>query len=284
MRRSLLVLTLLCLSAIALAPAFLARERRAGPAAVRRTLPAQTRSSTGTVPLPPAAPVPALATVATPASARQPGVAAAARPEDASAFAYFSNPAVPLDDRIKAIRALGIANDEQAKTTLMALGNAPIYLNRYAVEAIGARQGADVKQYLEGKLNDPEAVIVCAAAGALVRSAGKDALADLAAALAQNRRRDDGHQQMVCTAIVHALREIADADAAPVLLAELARNGERGWSLEYGSEIVAALRRVATPEVRAAALQYADALEQRVPDDPLAGPYVKGKIAEARAP
>jgi hypothetical protein len=87
---------------------------------------------------------------------------------------------------------------------------------------------------------------------------------------------------MVCTAAVEALRDLASPRAVPLLREELRRAEGRGWDLEYGSAVIAALRAVDNDKSRAAAGGYADLLTARMPKDPAARHYYTSKIAEAR--
>jgi hypothetical protein len=67
-----------------------------------------------------------------------------------------------------------------------------------------------------------------------------------------------------------------------VLAAELDRVEEPGFSLEYASQIVVALKHVGTPQVDGALSGYVGRLEARMPDDPLARAYLQAKIDEAK--
>lgn len=192
----------------------------------------------------------------------------------------------PLARREAEVAELARRGDARAVEVLTALGDERTYLNGAAVRALGAVRDPALKpgveKYLAARVQHEDSAIACAAARSLAAIRGEAAIPDLALALRANRRRPDGHQEMVCSAIVKALEETGSPLAVPPLAAELERSGDKGWSLEYGSKIVHALRQLRTPEAGAAVSAYADRLEARKPADPLAGAYYAEKIAEAR--
>jgi hypothetical protein len=215
------------------------------------------------------------------------GTSGALPPEIRAAVDRFKDVSIPVAQRQKELGDLARKADDQSVKTLMALGDEPTYLNWAAVEALGslaaeARWPA-VLEYLRGKCADPDARVLCAALRSLARQAREEAVPDIAAAMERNRIRPDGHEQMVLNAAVEALSSTGSPRIAPHLLAELGRSEEKGWSPEYGSLLVAALRPYGTDEVRAAIRAYADRLAARVPKDAMAGEYLRKKIAEARA-
>jgi len=203
-------------------------------------------------------------------------------------LARLGDAKVPLEERKAEIERLVARGDEDAARTLMAAGSAEIYVNRMAVEGLGAlrtdrrRLREAVRDYLTGRLRCSDAVVVCAAVRALARQGGEEVLAELSRAIRENHVRPDGHQDMVCTSVVEALGGIATPKAVPVLAAELRRPEGNGWSLEYASSVIAALGKIGTPEARAAAGAYAERLEKSIPADPMARSYYARKIAEAR--
>jgi hypothetical protein len=192
----------------------------------------------------------------------------------------------PLEEREAEVAAMGCKGDAESVTVLMAMGDQRVYLNWAAVKALGSVSNAALKpavaEYLGRRLESGDSRIACESARSLARLKGAEAVPELAAALLRNRQRADGHQEIVCSAIVKTLEEICSPAAVPALSAELARSEEQGWSLEYGSKVVLALRQIRTPEGDTAMLAYADRLEARRPADPLARKYFEEKIAEAR--
>jgi len=208
-------------------------------------------------------------------------------PELCAAVARFKDTTVPLDVRRCEIEAMGKKADERFIRVLMALGNEKTYLNWAAIEALGTIPNEycrpDVIEYLKSKLSDPDARVLCSALRSLALQACEAAIPDIAATMEHNRVREDGFQEMVLGAGVTALEQIWSPRIVPVLAAELERSDEKGWSLQYGSHIVAALRRIGSAEGRAAAAAYAGRLAARRPDDPIAGAYFAKKIAEAQA-
>lgn len=206
-----------------------------------------------------------------------------------AALARFADAKIPLDERRKEIAELARKADARSLELLMALGDELTYLNRTAVEELGSAQAASAEQkakvaaYLEAKLAADDALLICAAVRALGRLEGEAAVPELLAVIQANHERPDGHQEMVCSAAVEMLRDIGSLQGVAGLIAELARSGEKGWSLEYGSKLLAALLRADTPEGRAAALAYAARLAAQLPKDAMARKYYEAKISEARA-
>lgn len=209
-------------------------------------------------------------------------VAMPAAPPPSGPIAHFSDTRIPFAQRLAELQALGKQGDAASIETLMLLGNAPIYANRYAVAALGQCRGAEVRAYLSGKLNDPDALLAIAAIQALGQSAAGTAIPALAQALIDNRDRPDGFQDMVRTAAVKALGLTASAQAAPALIGELQLVGNPNWNLEYGSAVIAALRNMdSAAGIRSIAV-YADVLTARMPAERMSRAYYERKIAEAR--
>ncbi|MBN1669554.1 MAG: HEAT repeat domain-containing protein [Kiritimatiellae bacterium] len=244
------------------------------------------------LPVPPPVPPPADARAGQPApsatgprsDAPAPASSGAQEPasETAGLIARASDTAIPLDQRRHEIMALGQKGDGQSARALMALGDAPVYLNVAAVQALADIRTPDVTRYLTEKLRDPDPRIVCEAIRGLGKTQGDSAVPAIAETIRGNRTRPDGFDEMVCEAAAQVLGLIAARSAVPVLAEELARCDTKGWSLEYGSEVVRALGAIGGPDAKQALLAYAAALAGQTPEDPLAKPYVEGKIAEAR--
>lgn len=204
----------------------------------------------------------------------------------ADALRFFRDTKKPLETRRRAIAELAKRGDARALDVLMALGGERAYLSWAAVEALGAfsrsPEKAAVQAYLKEKLRAADAQTVCAAVRGYAALMGSDGVEELAAMLPVNRTRADGHQEMVCAAIVQALGETASPRATPILAAELERCGDKNWSLEYGSRVLSAMRTVPSEEARKAASAYAASLEARQPANPPAKQYYEAKIQEAR--
>lgn len=192
----------------------------------------------------------------------------------------------PVEERKKVLFDISRRKDAKALSILKAVGDARVYLNFVAVEAIGNFAKSSEKPiaaaYLKSKLSDYDAQIACAAIRAYAQLTGVDAIPELASVLPKNRVRADGYQETVCTAAVKALQNICATTAVPALLAELERSEDKGWSMEYGSCVLAALQPIRTLEGCAGAAAYADRLSARIPEDKLAKAYYEKKIIEAR--
>lgn len=211
-----------------------------------------------------------------------PGVAASKPPGPVE---HFSDTRIPFERRLAEVQALGRKGDPASIRTLMQLGDAPIYINRYAVEALGQcpGAGADVRSYLAGKVNGSDALLAIAAIKALGQVASSAAIPALEQALRDNQTRPDGLQTLVCEAAVQQLGLTASPAAAPALIGQLRRAGtDAGWNLDYGSAVIHALRNMDSADGAQAIAAYADVLEARLPAEPMARAFYQRKIAEAR--
>jgi HEAT repeat protein len=229
--------------------------------------------------------VPAIA--AQPEEGERAGVPlAAAAGVDEALLKALKDDKTPVPERKMKMEELAAKGDETSVRTLMALGDEETYLNFAAVEVLGKVRNPALRttlaDYFRGKLGAQDLKVLSAAITSYGRLMGHDAVAALAEVIRNNRVRGDGFETMVLTAAVETLGQISSAAAAPVLIEELERSEEKGWSLEYGSAVVEALGRLNTAEGNAALLAYAARLEARRPNDPLAGAYFDGKIAETR--
>jgi len=227
-------------------------------------------------PMPPTAPT-------TPVAALPPGEFVIKPPP--GPIEHFSDTRIPFEQRLAEVQALGKQGDAASTKTLMQLGDAPIYINRYAVEALGEWQGAgmDVRAYLSAKVNSPDALMAIAAIKALGQVASGAAIPVLAQSLVDNQTRSDGLQNMVCTAAVQELGLTASSAAAPSLISQLQRAGtDPNWDLDYGSAVIHALRNIDSAGGAQAIAAYADVLTARLPSDPMARAFYQRKIAEAR--
>jgi hypothetical protein len=215
-----------------------------------------------------------------------PTVKAAGKSPIEAAIARVKDTAIPVEEREKELTEIGRRKDAEALDVLRAIGDERVYLNYAAVEAVGHFSGTPLQTaagaYLKGKLANPDSQVLCAAIRAYARLLGEEAVPGLAEVLKNNRERPDGHEEIVCTAAVNALRDVCSPAAVPALLVELERSEEKAWSLEYGSQLLEALQKIGTPNGKAGAAAYAQRLSARIPDDPLAKAYFEKKIAEAQ--
>ena len=203
----------------------------------------------------------------------------AASPPSTESLDQFRDPRIPLNERLGELARLGRKRDEASAKTLMAVGDARMYVNRYAVEALGGDRSPEVRTYLSGKLWDPDSMMACAAIRALGRSAGAEAVPALEEALLKNRERPDGHDELVCTAAVETLGLVGSDTAVPALSRELDRSEGKDWNLEYGSAVVKALTQLNNAPGLQAISAYADRLSSRLPQDPWPGSISRGSFA-----
>jgi hypothetical protein len=195
--------------------------------------------------------------------------------------ARLKDPGRPLQGRLEEIRNLGKRGDSHAVAVLMTLGKQRTYVRTAAVEALGGIHTPEVGDYLRKALFDPDSRMVCAALRTLARQADPATIPDIAQAMERNRTRPDGHEALVLTAAVQALAQIGPDKAMTILTSELGRAEEKGWDLDYGSQVVDALRHSAAAQT--ALLAYADQLTVRMPAGGEPRGYFQKKINEARA-
>lgn len=206
---------------------------------------------------------------------------------NADFVAFLNDTSIPLTERRKAIEDMSRRGGDGAFEALKAAAEARIYLNWAAVKALGDLEDAGLRdravEFLRKKTCDPDMRVACEAIRGYGRLLGEQAVPVVAASIVKNRNRPDGHGDIVAGTAVGVLGEIGSPEAVPVLVAELERSEVVTGDLEYGSEVIRALERTGTTEARRAIAAYADDLEERMPDDRLAGSYYETKIAEARA-
>jgi hypothetical protein len=206
-------------------------------------------------------------------------------PQVLAAVRSFGDALTPLEDRRERIRDLAAQGTDDALAILMALGNAETYLNWAAVEALGDCTNTAVEPYLLGKLDHPDPRVLAAAVVSLAKVAGERAVADIAATLARNHVRPDGHEDMVCGACVAALALTRSPAALPALEAELQHTVGTSLGYDYGSRVVAAVAGIRDPRTGPILLSYVDKLTVALtdmPSNPLGQQYVRTKIEETR--
>jgi hypothetical protein len=201
-------------------------------------------------------------------------------------LSLFSDADISIEERRREIARIAASSDPSSIDLLEALGSAQVYLSFEAVEALGSARAAtqarrpEVAEYLRAKLDSADAVMACAAVRGLSRLEGADAVPSLIKLL-EGRR--EGYEEMVEAAVVDALGDIGSPQAVATLVGQLARSEEPGFNLEQGSRIVRALGRINADGTASAAGAYAERLAARVPEDPLAKPYMESKLTEAQA-
>ena len=192
----------------------------------------------------------------------------------------------PLKARRGRLSAIADKDEDESIETLEAIGKANIYLSGEAVGLLAGiysdTHNARIDKYLVERLADPEVRIARAAIVAYGTRKGSEGVNEMIAALEKNRTRPDGYEIDVRTAIVKSLQEIADPMMVPGLKKEFGEAVKENWDLNYGSEIVTALKLTGTKDAKAAITEYADTLSKRIPEDPMAKKYFEDKIAEAR--
>lgn len=202
-------------------------------------------------------------------------------------IAYARDTSVPLKKRRDRLNILAASGTDENVRALMAVADAEIYMRRYALESLGrvknSSMRSEIAAFFVKHLDHTDAVQVCESARAIANVQGEEAVEPLIETLKKNRTREDGHQQMVQTAVVEALGGIGSPKAVSALASELERSGEKGWNLEYGSSVLAALVLCDSAQARKAAAAYAERLSKSIPEDPMARTYVERKIKEARA-
>jgi hypothetical protein len=199
---------------------------------------------------------------------------------------FFRNADLPLDSRMAELKKLPKSEDPRSAEILMAVAGDKQYLNRYAVEALGEmknnRDAGKIVKFLESKLTDVDAQMASASVKSLGKLGGTNAVPALVKSLASNASRPDGFSTLVCLATVQTLGLIGSPSSVPYLVHELSRPGIGPWNLDYGSEILVALRTINDPSAKSGVDAYISRLKQTTPNDPLAGRYYEEKIVEAQ--
>ena len=221
---------------------------------------------------------------ADPAQVSRAGSGARVAPGDV--ISVLGDTSKPLEERERFVADLAKRGDADAVSALKATANAEIYLNWAAVKALGEirnpSSAAMAADFLREKLSDSDSRVACEAIRSYGRLMGEKAVDGIGPAIAMNRGRPDGHEELVATAAVQTLNEIGSKKAEAILVEELDRGAGKGWSLEYGSRLVTALEAVGGEQGHRAVLTYASKLSDGMPDDPLAREYYETKIAKAR--
>lgn len=227
--------------------------------------------------------------VSLPKGSQLPGVDATAIPtpagsELAAFLAMAKNTAIAPDEREAHIAELGKKGGTDASRKLMALGDEDTYLNFAAVRSLGAINSPEVTAYLETKLRDGDPRVVAEAVGSLAKIEGVEAIPWIAEVLIRNRRRDDGHQDIVCTACIEALKKIRAPSALRVLASELELTVGISLHHEYGSKVVEAIAEIGDPSGVSILRSYAERLQSlkvSQTGNPKGEQYFQSKIDEA---
>lgn len=215
----------------------------------------------------PDAPIPALNPVAAPAEI----------------IAYVRDGNRPLKTRRDFINQLAKQSTPDAWRGLRAVADADIYLSHAAIKAMYGAKCADretIASYLENKLLSPDPRVARAAIDSYARTIGAEAVKPISETIKKGRETDHAFFDHVAEAGYTALGALAEPQAVPFLASESLKTGK---DLDMGSTIVKALSNIAVPEAHKAILQYADHLEERLPEKPMERAYYRKKIAEARA-
>ena len=198
---------------------------------------------------------------------------------------FFKNAETSLEIRQAELEKLEAAGDPASIEVLIAVASDAQYLNRYAVESLGrTAKGASnpgIDLFLKSCLLDADARIAAAASVAFAQRQGAASVPALADAMTKNSRREDGYSSMVCLSIVQALGQTGSRDATACLVAELSKPGTGQWTLDYGSEVLQALKTINDPAAKPGVDAYAVRLKRERPNDLMAGQYYEEKIAEA---
>ena len=258
---------------------------RAGSAGAASPGPAEAE---GRKPERPATPTPASISPRD-AESRAPVQTSVAAPEnDAETqriLASLADAATPEEGRRARIRALAAAGDERSVRALMAAGDADLYLNFAAVEALGSVTNPAVADYLAGKTHDRDPRVISAAVRGLASLRGAEAVDVIAKVLADNRRRPDGYEDVVCAACVDAFGTTRAPGAIATLAEELAETVGKTLDYDYGSKVVAALRSIgdaaAVPALKAYVARL-QASQAAMADNPMGQQYLDTKIKESQ--
>jgi HEAT repeat protein len=192
------------------------------------------------------------------------------------------NNSFSLDQREAEIAAMRRSRATDAMRTLMALGDAEIYLSHKAIEALGWRHEAGVAEYLQGKLGCQDINSAVAAVKSLAQVQGEEAIPAIAELLENSRERSDGYQARIWASCADALAQLASARSIGLLNRELRWVSGGSLQLEYGSRLVRAVYVVGRGGGVEPLENYAAALEAKKPAEAMPRKYYEDKIQEAR--
>jgi HEAT repeat protein len=192
-----------------------------------------------------AAPDDAAVQLAAPAPRPAPvaGEPASAPPGARALLDRVRDPAVPLAERQRAIAAA--ARDlppDEAVAQLVALADAGVHLGPFAVAELGRHRGRPAAdRWLAAHRGDGDPAIAAAVVRALGSPGAAPDVPAIAAAMLANRRRADGHEDVVLAAAVEVLGRSGDPAAIPVLDRELRETVGPVLQHDYGSLVVGAI-------------------------------------------
>jgi hypothetical protein len=222
----------------------------------------------------------------TPVPSSTPAAPGAAEKTIDSSVARFSDTRIPIERREADIRALAARGDGEAIRILTTLANQDVYLNRAAVEALGAIRDPAVATFLRSKLGDVnthDVTLLCEC----IRSAGKvlgdEAVGEIGEVMKAARNRNEGHAVAIRAVCIRTMGELRRVEAVPLLKDELDHMcAQKRLDLAHGSEIVKAYSLIGDKRAGSILTEYADFLEQHKPPEPEPRGYYEEKIKEAR--
>jgi hypothetical protein len=226
--------------------------------------------------------LPAASAAAAPVTDTTPAPAGPPADEAERFIARMRNAGLALNRRESEIVAMGRTGSPAAVLTLMALGDADIYLSCKAIETLGGIRAPGVAEYLEGKLESPDITCAVAALRSLVRVKGEDAIPAIGDLLEHSRQRPDGFEDRIWTACADALIHLASPRSLDLLDRDLRWAAAASRRLEYGSQLVRAVYAVGRGSGVKPLENYAAALEAKKPADDMPRKYYEDKIQEAR--
>ncbi len=193
---------------------------------------------------------------------------------DVTALTALRDTTTALTQRLQAVQELGRRArhaDAGAVATLLAVSGRPGPLVAPAHRALRRVEESlrpAIVAAIRPRLAHREVSVVLAATALLGHIGGAAAIPRLDAILRDNRQRPDGFAQQVREGAARALAQIGDAQAVPTLERELRWIATTAMQseLDYGDEVVEALRSTRTAAAVPALKRYAAALHQARPD------------------
>lgn len=208
------------------------------------------------------------------------------------------------------IKLLARGTEEQVRTVIALTETSDV--RRTAVEALGhvrlLRLHKDVEKQLVTLAYDADISVACSAVASLGKLRREAAIPHIERIIRDNYGGGvTGNGLRVCYSAVKALGEMGDKASLDALLKQLGGVNRRDWVYDYGSELIAALKRhdkrqgmgrfrskdaeeepglsgKYREQIRDELLQYAGQLEKRLPGIPnrASRRYLESKIREAR--
>jgi HEAT repeat protein len=193
---------------------------------------------------------------------------------------------VPEDQRRDGIAAAGRAGDAASVRALVAVAEGGGPLASDAIGALGGHGLPEARSCVDRLVTHGDPAVARAAVSALGQR-GAAGVPDLQRALAANRQRPDGFEEIVCAAGIEALADTqAVAAVAPLGEALAAIQADSVFSYAFAEKVIAALDRLGHVEAVPFLAAHRARLErdrERYADNPLGQSSIDQQIQSTQA-